>query len=277
MRIVVALALAACTRADDQTVTPTPAPAPTPAPKPPPAPVPTVPEPSVPSTPDEAFQARIKAFQTTTGRSLVSWGTIKLDGTRPYRYALLEEGNRHPAMRNEYVYVCGNNEHTCRSVMIVEEATDKIWAIGYVAERMAKGPEMLMRVVKWEPAEWNGESSEDMLSAPPPESWRTLDDPALHFKMLHNHGELDVLYGLRGGTFVMLEVHDYHSRHGDTDVMYAKRGVCRSKCPSLASFESSRLPKQPDEAHSLVDMYMAPTIAGPTTWAALREPPVPTE
>ena len=219
------------------------------------------------ATPDDAFREHVRAYAKTTNRTLAAWGTARLDGAKPYRFAVLDEGNE--KLESPYFYLCSG--HECRGELLVELAPDKITLVAFEEDNGSPAPHLLWRVMSWEPFHWVPVDYD--AEAAKPDDWRVLDDPAFRYKLIHNHGECVVLLGVRNGTLAVLEVHDINSRQRDQDFAFATEGVCTSACPTLASFQRGKLPRRPSPAQNLVDMYMTPVVVGPTTWSALADPP----
>jgi hypothetical protein len=219
------------------------------------------------ATPDDAFRAHVLDYAKTTHRTLGAWGTAKLDGTKPYRFAVLDEGGE--TNPSPYYYACSG--HECRAELLVELAPDKIVLVAFEEDNGSPAPHLLWRVMSWDPFHWVPEGYD--AEAAKPADWRVLDDPAFRFKVMHNHGAAEVLLGLHGGALVVFEVHDVNSRQRDQDITFATEGVCAPACPTLASFQRTKLAKRQSPAQMLVDMYMRPIIVGPTTWSALSDPP----
>jgi hypothetical protein len=193
---------------------------------------------------DTAFQAHVRELATATKRVLAAWGSAKLDGSRPIRFAVLDEGGE--KSEQPYDYVCG--DHRCRAVLIVEHAPDKISLVAFDEDTGSPAPHLLWRlwrVMSWTP--YAGVPEGHDATTAKPDDWRVLDDHGFRYRLVHKHGEIDVLIGLRDDTLVVFEVHDTNSRHSDVDAEYAREGGChpRCPCPTLASFQHARLAKHP--------------------------------
>lgn len=221
--------------------------------------------------PDADFQTHVRDHAAHTNRELVAWGTLQLDGTsRPYRFAMLEEagGVQEP---NLGAYHCG--DRSCRGEYVIEQAPDKIWLVTFDEDR-SSDTHPLWRVTGWHRDDDGWDS--DVVNAS--DAWTVLPDRALRFKAMHNHGQLDVFLGLRGGRLVVLELSDVNRE--DTNAVYARRGgACTRACSALASFERPRLRRSRTwtDVQAVVDMFMAPMVSGPAPWDRLREPAVPPE
>ena len=221
--------------------------------------------------PDLDFQAHVRDHATQTHREVVAWGTLQLDGTpRPYRFAMLDEagGVQQP---NLGAYDCG--DRWCRGEFVIEQAPDKIWLVTFEEDRL-NDTHPLWRVTGWHHDDdgWDGDVVE------PSQDWSVLPDHALRFKAMHNHGQLDVLLGLRGGKLVVLQLGDVN--RDDTHADYAHHGgACTHACPTVASFERPTLQrsKTRSNAQAVVDMFMAPMVSGPAPWDRLSEPASPPE
>ncbi len=168
-------------------------------------------------------------------------------------------------------YHCG--DRSCRGEYVIEQAPDKIWLVAFEEDRL-NATHPLWRMTGWHRDDDGFEGDVVDVS----QDWTALPDRALRFKAMHNHGQLDVMIGLRGGTLVVLALGDVNRE--DTSAVYAPRGgTCTHACPTLESFERPTLQrsKTRSSAQAVVDMFMAPMVSGPASWDRVHEPVVPAE
>jgi hypothetical protein len=211
MKLAIVIALAACQQSSK------------PAPPPPPptrdamvidATMPTVvPDAAIARTSDDDFKDMVRAYAKRRKLLLASWGTLHLDGTKkPYRYA----GMVVKIDNAKYEPIC---DDPCAGGYIIEEAPGKLW---YVA-------------TWWTAGAFHEPEGRDLPDEP---SWDVLDDTWIQHDQMHNHGSEKVSFAIRGGKLVVLDDDDYNSRRDDEDIhhVYARRGVCKGKCPPMAGW-----------------------------------------
>jgi hypothetical protein len=182
---------------------------------------------------DEQFRIDVRAFCTTTGRTLAAWGTLHLDGTvKTYRFATLDlgvdaSGNRVPGSHD--------------AAYVIQQAPGKYWLITH-----------------W----WNAAAFHAGDGPPDGEpAWLVLDDTWIQHDQMHNHGKAKVSFALRGGELVVLADDDYNSRLEPDSIehVHATKGVCTKRCPRFAT-------------HELRGLEL-PVSGPAKTMAALEEPP----
>lgn len=220
------------------------------------------------SAADAAFQDHVRDFAAHSHRKIDTWGTAHLASDKqPIRFAVLEEV---PAAAG--AVSCG--DHDCRGAYVIEAAADAIWMITFGEQRLGPKAET-MRVAAWKD-DWYADEL-DLAAGTSPKTgdptWQIVDDPALRYKAMHNHGQLDVLFALRGGKPVVLELDD--SNREDTRIKYATKGTCTRACPTVASFTYTRKNAGSDDGHAVMHMWMNPAVSGPAKWTDVHEPAAP--
>ncbi len=157
---------------------------------------------------DDEFRAQVGKLATARDRVLLSWGTVKLDGSKPYRFAALgvrlgaDNMPVHPDDAGAYII----------------EGQDAYWLLAF------SGMEGSAFHVS------DGEDATGNASGHPP--WLVLDDTSIQHGENHNHGKAYVWFGWHAGKLVVFGDEDVNvrsdpdTRHHDYD--------CAKRCPRLA-------------------------------------------
>jgi hypothetical protein len=163
---------------------------------------------AAPATPDEAFREAIRAQAKARHRLITSWGTVRLDGEHPTRFAALD-------------------------VEVDPKTGDRLVGEGaYVFER-PQGDYLMVNY--WWYERPFGTPEGDRPAGEP--EWIEYPDKWITHVSHFTRNTHDIQFGLRKGQLVVFYFEEYRDHEDKTNKhRFARNGVCKPRCPALATF-----------------------------------------